>query len=31
VRVTDATGDLVALFTGTAYRTSRKVGAPRDG
>jgi acyl-CoA thioesterase len=26
VKVTDATGDLVALFTGTAFRTSRKVG-----
>lgn len=30
VRVTDASGELVALFTGTAYRTSRKVGEPRD-
>jgi acyl-CoA thioesterase len=28
VKVTDTAGELVALFTGTAYRTSRKVGEP---
>ena len=31
VKVTDASGELVALFTGTAYRTSRKVGEASGG